>query len=66
MAVTVADLKEQTGVPGPHPNLVCECCGAEYSANKGDYFMHPPTYPFFCCDRPMILAIRRTIYERVG
>jgi hypothetical protein len=37
--VTVADLKQQTGVPGPRPVLYCPRCGASYSANRGDYFM---------------------------
>jgi len=64
--ITVADLKDQIGVPGPHPILVCERCGAESSANKGEYFMRPLTYPFFCCDRPMILAVKMTVYEEVA
>lgn len=63
--VTVADLKDQVGKPGPHPNLYCECCGSEYSANAGDYFMHPHDYIFECCDEPMVLAIKHTTYERV-
>lgn len=64
--ITVADLKNQTGVPGPHPNLVCKCCGAEYSANAGDYFMHRSTYAFVCCDRPMVLARKRVVLEEVS
>jgi hypothetical protein len=63
--ITVSDLKEQTGVPGSHPSLICRCCGAEYSANKSDYFLYPPTFPFFCCEQPMILAVKRVVYEEV-
>jgi hypothetical protein len=63
--ITVADLKNQTGTHDPHPVLYCRDCGAEYSANKGDYFMHPPTYPFFCCDQPMILVVKKTVFEEV-
>ncbi len=63
--VTVADLKDQTGKPGPHPILVCYCCGAECSANAGDYFNSRPTFKFVCCGEPMDLAIKRTVYDPV-
>lgn len=59
---TVNDLKEQTGVSGPHPVLLCTCCDASYSANKSDYFMYPGDYVFKCCDKPMVLAVRNVIY----
>lgn len=65
MPVTVNDLKEQTGA-GPHPILVCLDCGAEYSANLGDYFLVPPTHVFTCCDVPMELRVKRVIYEEVS
>ena len=63
--ITVADLKDQTDV-GPHPILYCRDCGSEYSANRADYsFYRLDTYPFFCCDLPMILIIKKTIIEEV-
>jgi hypothetical protein len=60
--VTVADLKQQSGM-GPHPSLVCLECGAEYSANKADYFMSAPSYVFKCCGTPMVLATKRIVYD---
>jgi hypothetical protein len=36
------ELKNQTGERGPHPFLYCAECEAEYSANRGDYFMANP------------------------
>lgn len=33
----VKNLKNQTGSSGIREIAVCPCCGAEYSANKGDY-----------------------------
>ncbi len=65
MAVKVKDLKDQSG-PGPHPNLMCLCCGGEYSANKGDYFMFPHNHTFKCCGEEMILAVKEVRYRRVG
>jgi hypothetical protein len=61
--VTVADLSDQTGVSGPHPLLVCLECGAEYSANKADYFMSPLSHVFKCCGVPMQLATKKTVYD---
>ncbi len=63
--ITVADLKEQTDTPEPRPVLHCFACGEDFSANKGDYFNRPETYPFFCCDKPMELATKRVVYEPV-
>lgn len=60
--IKVADLKSQTG-KGPHPILLCQKCGAENSANKGDYFAADPSWKFTCCNRPMQLVVKRTIYE---
>jgi hypothetical protein len=57
MAITVADLKDQINSRDRnHPVLHCQECGSQFSANRGDYFMHPLTYPFFHCDRPMRLV----------
>ena len=64
--ITVADLKDQTGIVGTRPILMCQECGGEYSANKADYsFYRLDTYPFFCCDLPMILIVKKTIIEEV-
>ncbi len=65
MAVKVSDLKEQTGVPGPHPILYCPSCGGEYSANKSDYFMHSATHVFKCCRRNLKLVQKTTTYVQV-
>lgn len=54
--ITVHDLKDQTGTPEPRPFLYCEECGSECSANRGDYFSTPSTFPFFCCNHPMRLV----------
>lgn len=64
--ITVANLKEQTGQQGPHPNLYCLACGSEYSANKSDYFNHPHDYSFVCCNEPMILAIKTICLREVS
>lgn len=61
MPVTKAFLKDQTGMLGHRPFLYCECCGAERSANAGDYFMLPDSHVFLCCCQPMRLAIARRI-----
>lgn len=61
--ITVNDLRDQIGVPGPHAFLKCFTCGAEYSANAGDYFMAKSTHVFRCCRRNMSLVTRSVIYE---
>ncbi len=58
--VTVADLKDQIGQPGPHPFLWCPKCGEKNSANKGDYFMAKDTHVFRHCGRNMQLMTERT------
>jgi hypothetical protein len=63
--VRVSDLKDQIGTPGPHPFLYCAICAATYSANKGDYFMHPADYVFTCCEENMKLYTSRMVYEEV-
>ena len=54
--VTVGDLKDQIGTPFPRPFLHCRECGAQNSANAGDYFALRPAHVFKCCGRNMILA----------
>lgn len=63
--VTVEDLQDQTLKTGPHPHLHCFKCGAQYSANRGDYFMHPKDHVFKCCRRNMTLVITRVVLEVV-
>lgn len=64
--ITVADLKDQFGtLSSQRPILKCFQCGNECSAHRGDYFNRPETYPFFCCDFPMKIVIKRTVYEEV-
>jgi hypothetical protein len=44
--------------------MYCPGCGAEYSANKGDYFMvSDPNYKFKCCDVTMKLVSKQVIYK---
>ena len=45
--------------------MICENCGNQYSANKGDYWNFPDNYKFVCCDRTMDLVIPITTYIRV-
>ena len=63
--ITVADLKDQTGTPNPSPFLYCDDCGAEWSANKGDYFTHARDYVFTCCEQPMRLVRKVVSYVDV-
>lgn len=62
--ITIADLKQ---VVLKHPNaiLFCRHCGAICSANPQDYFWVADRYPFFCCDRPMMLATRKIVFEEI-
>jgi hydrogenase maturation factor HypF (carbamoyltransferase family) len=67
MTVTVADLKDQTGMPEPRPVLLCSFCDETYSANKGDYFHHAPQFVFKCpwCGQLLELVIKKVVYERI-
>ncbi len=64
--IRVKDLKDQSGMNGPRPFLLCRKCGNESSANKGDYFMAKPDYVFTCCDIPMLLVTRETVDTEVA
>ena len=44
--------------------LYCVTCGAEYSANAGDYFAAKPDTVFTHCRRNMVLVTKRTVYEQ--
>jgi len=63
--IRVKDLKNQIGTTGIRPILYCPICGAECSANAGDYFMASPDYVFTCCDEPMLLVIKKAMYKEI-
>lgn len=63
--VTVGDLKDQTGTPGPHPLLYCSVCGEESSANKSDYFLLPDAHVLKHCGKNMRLVRKKIAYEDV-
>lgn len=50
-----SDLKDQTGMMGPHPFLYCDNCGQECSANAGDYWDRKDEV-FECCGESMRLV----------
>ncbi len=62
----VKDLTDQIGTPYPRPLLKCSVCQGEYSANRGDYFMAHPDTVMMCCDEPMALVVKRTVYAEVS
>ena len=62
--VRVSDLKDQTGQSN-RPVLYCGECDSTYSANKGDYFMHPSSHVFECCGEKMRLVRRVVLFEEV-
>jgi hypothetical protein len=64
--IKVFDLKDQLETPYPRPILYCTECRAEYSANKGDYFMASPDYIFRHCGKPMLLVVKREVYTEVA
>ena len=63
--VKVKDLKDYIGIVGTRPLLWCSICGAESSANHGDYFAADPDYVFICCDVPMRLVEKRITFVDV-
>lgn len=63
--VTRANLKNQIGMIGPRPFLYCEYCGAEYSANAGDYWDLPDTHIFECCGVPNLLVTKQITLTEV-
>jgi hypothetical protein len=61
--ITVKDLKDQTGTQD-RSMLLCENCGAQYSANKSDYsFWMPANQAFTCCEEPLVLVVKSVAYE---
>lgn len=64
--VRVRNLKDESGVAKP-PVLYCRCCGAEYSAHRGDYFLADPEHVFKCCRRNLrLVRVTRVITEISG
>jgi len=61
--VRVKDLKDQIGTSGVRPVLYCVVCGSEYSANRGDYFSCSPDHVLTCCEQPLQLAVKHTVYK---
>lgn len=62
-------LNNQIGndIPPQIKNAVLHCfiCGADYSANAGDYFNCPPEQELTCCDEPLSRVIKKEFYEHV-
>lgn len=63
--VKVKDLPDLLEHIGPRPMLHCEICGADFSADRGDYFMCHPDYVPECCEEPMQLVTKHTVYRKV-
>jgi len=59
---TLANLYDHIGSNKPRPVLHCLQCDADYSANKGDYWLYPQDYVFTCCEEPLTLAYKQTQY----
>jgi ribosomal protein L37E len=64
--ICVKDLHDQTGHDGPRSILYCSVCGAEESANRGDYWNIDPDHIFSCCGFPMSRVVRSTVFSHVG
>jgi len=64
--IKVSDLKDQIGVTNDHRFLLCRVCCSQNSANLGDYFNLSKNHVFMCCDRPMGLFVKKTIYQEVA
>ena len=62
--ITYGDLADQILNKGrANEILCCLACGAECSANAGDYWAVPDTKQIICeCGEPMVLAIKATGY----
>ena len=59
--VTVANLKDQIGTSYPRSFLYCRKCGAENSANAGDYWNVPGGHVFKCCRVNMVLVTAKRV-----
>lgn len=63
--IKVGDLHDQIGYDGPRSILYCSVCGAEYSANKGDYFALPDSHVFECCGFPCARVVKSEVFAHV-
>ena len=71
--IRAKDLQHQIDVKGPHPLLYCPRCGAEFSANLGDYWRCDPNMVLRCstlddvfggeCETPLQLVTKHTVYK---
>jgi hypothetical protein len=54
-------------LPDSPPNWVilrCSACSAEYSANRGDYFLADPNEALVCeCGFGLMIVTRKTVYN---
>ena len=62
--VTVENLSNQIGTTGPRSILYCPSCGAQFSANSGDYWNLPSGHVFKHCRRNMWLGYMVTTFEQ--
>jgi len=62
MKAIVKNLKDQI-LTRDAKIMYCPYCGAEYSANKGDYWYLPENHKFICCDATMDLVVKKTSYS---
>lgn len=60
------DLPGGGHVEGRNALLHCASCGAECSANPGDYWDTIGDHAFRCCGRPMRLVRKHTTFEEVA
>lgn len=61
----VKELHDQIGTTGPRPILYCSICEGEYSANAGDYWSCSDDTVLTCCDEPLLLVVKSTVYKQV-
>ena len=69
------DLQNQIGVKGLPLLLYCPRCGAEFSANSGDYWYNDPNMVLRCstlddtfggeCETPLQLVTKSTVYKSI-
>jgi len=63
MLAILKNLKDQI-LTKDNKLMLCKVCGAEYSANAGDYFMiNNPNHKFKCCNKTMVLAHKKIVYS---
>lgn len=61
----VKDLPTLTDTPHPRPFAYCPECGAEWSADRGDYFLMVDEDTFDCgrCGAELELVTRETVHK---